>query len=80
VLGLDPAAKGPQPVRIPVADGIVAEGLAFTPEMNIDGNLGMPFLKDWIVTLDLGAGRMWLRRNPVAPPPGMGVPPAGPKS
>jgi hypothetical protein len=78
--GLDPAAKEPQPVRIPLADGIVAEGLAFTPEMNIDGNLGMPFLKDWIVTLDLAAGRMWLRRNPVAPPPGMGVPPTGPKA
>lgn len=80
VFGLDPAAQGPQPVRIPVADGVVAEGLAFAPDMNIDGNLGMPFLKDWIVTLDLAAGRMWLRRNPVAPPPGMGVPPAGPKS
>lgn len=78
--GLDPEAQGPQPVRIPVADGIVAEGLAFTPDMNIDGNLGMPFLKDWIVTLDLAAGRMWLRRNAVAPPQGMGVPPTEPKS
>ncbi|MGN6113789.1 MAG: hypothetical protein ACTHOC_12445 [Luteimonas sp.] len=80
LFGLDPEAKAPQPVRIPLADGIVAEGLAFTPDMNIDGNLGMPFLKDWIVTLDLAAGRMWLRRNPVAPPPGMGVPPTEPKS
>jgi hypothetical protein len=80
LFGLDPEAKGPQPVRIPLADGIVAEGLAFTPEMNIDGNLGMPFLKDWIVTLDLAAGRMWLRRNDVPPPPGMGVPPTGPKA
>ena len=80
LFGLDSAADGPQPVRVPLAEGIVAEGLAFTPDMNIDGNLGMPFLKDWIVTLDLSAGRMWLRRNPVAPPPGMGVPPAGPKT
>jgi len=80
LFGLDPAAAGPQPVRIPLADGIVAEGLAFVPEMNIDGNLGMPFLKDWIVTLDLAAGRMWLRRNDVAAPPGMGVPPTEPKS
>lgn len=79
LFGLDPAAEGPQPVRIPIAEGVVAEGLAFTPAMNIDGNLGMPFLKDWIVTLDLAAGRMWLLRNDVAPPPGMGVPPAGPK-
>lgn len=80
LFGLDPDADGPQPVRIPLAEGIVAEGLAFTPAMNIDGNLGMPFLKDWIVTLDLAAGRMWLRRSDVAPPAGMGVPPAAPKS
>lgn len=80
LFGLDPDAEGPQPVRIPLAEGIVAEGLAFTPAMNIDGNLGMPFLKDWIVTLDLAAGRMWLRRSDVAPPAGMGVPPAAPKS
>lgn len=80
LFGLDPAAQGPQPARIPLADGIVAEGLAFAPDMNIDGNLGMPFLKDWIVTLDLAAGRMWLRRNPVAPPAGMGVPPEAPKA
>ena len=80
LFGLDPAAEGPQRASIAIAEGIVAEGLAFTPAMNIDGNLGMPFLKDWIVTLDLAAGRMWLRRNEVAPPPGMGVPPAAPKS
>jgi hypothetical protein len=80
LFGLDPAAEGPQPVRIPIADGIVAEGLGFVPEMNIDGNLGMPFLKDWIVTLDLDRGRMWLRRNDVPPPSGMGVPPTAPGS
>lgn len=80
MFGLDPEGQGPQPVRIPIADGILAEGLAFTPEMNIDGNLGMPFLKDWIVTLDLAAGRMWLRRNDVPPPPGMGVPPTEPRA
>lgn len=79
LFGLDPAADGPQPASIDIAPGIVASGLAFTPDMNIDGNLGMPFLKDWIVTLDLAEGRMWLRRNPTPPPPGMGVPPTEPK-
>jgi hypothetical protein len=76
LFGLDPAAEGPQRARIALAPGIVAEGLAFTPAMNIDGNLGMPFLKDWVVTLDLAAGRLWLRRSDVPPPAGMGVPPA----
>jgi len=75
LFGLDPDAQGPQAARIEIAPGIVAEGLAFTPAMNIDGNLGMPFLKDWIVTLDLAESRMWLRRNPVPAPPKMGVPP-----
>jgi hypothetical protein len=75
LFGLDPEAQGPQQASIDVAPGIVAHALAFTPAMNIDGNLGMPFLKDWIVTLDLERGRMWLRRNPVPAPPGMGVPP-----
>lgn len=80
LFGLDPGAEGPQPARILLADGLVAEGLAFAPEMNIDGNLGMPFLKDWVVTLDLAEGRLWLRRSEVAPPAGMGVPPPAPKS
>ena len=79
LFGLDPEAEGPQRASIEVAPGIVAEALAFTPDMSIDGNLGMPFLKDWIVTLDLREGRMWLQRNPVAAPPGMGVPPPLPK-
>ena len=79
LFGLDPDAEGPQPASIDIAPGIVARGLAFTPDMNIDGNLGMPFLKDWIVTLDLAEGRMWLGRNPTPPPAGMGVPPTEPK-
>ena len=77
LFGLDPKAEGPQPGKIAIAPGIVAEGLCLTPEMNIDGNLGMPFLKDWVVTLDLAAGRMWLQRTHATPPPNMGVPPTG---
>lgn len=75
LFGLDPTNETPQPARIPLGYGIVAEGVAFTPALNIDGNLGMPFLKDWVVTLDLAAGRMWLRRSEVPAPPGMGAPP-----
>lgn len=75
LFGLDPDAQGPQPGRLTVADGIVAEGMMFTPDLTIDGNLGMPFLKDWVVTLDLAAGRLWVRRSAVPPPPGMGAPP-----
>jgi hypothetical protein len=75
LFGLDPEREGPQPGNIGVAPGIAAKGLVFVKDMNIDGNLGMPFLKDWIVTLDLAAGRMWLQPTRATPPPDMGVPP-----
>jgi hypothetical protein len=75
LFGLDPEAKGPVPGKFEVAPGITAQGQVLVKEMNIDGNLGMPFLKDWIVTLDLAAGRMWLQPTRATPPPNMGVPP-----
>ncbi|HEX2804375.1 MAG TPA: hypothetical protein VHN55_10425 [Sphingomicrobium sp.] len=75
--GLDPD-KGPQQGQIDIGKGIVAEGLVFPAGITLDGNLGMPFLKNYLVTLDLEHGRVWLAPNPVAPPPGMGVPPEGP--
>jgi hypothetical protein len=44
-----------------------ARGRAFTPSMIIDGNLGMPFLHDKIVTLDLAQGRLWIQpADPIA--------------
>jgi hypothetical protein len=79
VFGFDPDAKKPAPGTIQLAPGLAAHGLVMVPEMNIDGNLGMPFLKDWIVTLDLAAGRMWLQPTHATPPPNMGVPPPLPK-
>jgi hypothetical protein len=80
LFGLDPEARDPRPGTIPLAPGIEAHGLVFVKDMNIDGNLGMPFLKDWVVTLDLAEGRMWLRRSATPPPPGMGVPPPLPQT
>jgi len=59
-LGLDPDAEGEQQAHFDVAPGFPARGRAFTPDMLLDGNLGMPFLKDKVVTLDLAAGRVWL--------------------
>ena len=75
LLGLDPDAPGPQRGAFDVAPGIQASGVVFTPDLTIDGNLGMPFLKDWAVTMDLAAGRVWLQRSLATPPPGMGRPP-----
>jgi hypothetical protein len=60
LFGLDPKAEGPQQADFPVAPGLRARGAAFTPDMILDGNLGMPFLHDKVITLDLRAGRLWI--------------------
>ncbi|TPG05877.1 hypothetical protein EAH75_02980 [Rhodanobacter glycinis] len=63
LLGLDPTAKGPQQASFAVAAGLRAQGMAFTPDMILDGNLGMPFLHDKVITLDLQAGRLWIAQG-----------------
>jgi hypothetical protein len=78
VFGFD-ADKGPQEGKIDIGQGIAAEGLVFPAGITLDGNLGMPFLKNYIVTIDLAKGRLWLKQNPTRPPAGMGVPPDKPK-
>ena len=30
------------------------------PDLIMDGNLGMPFLRHWVITLDLQAGTGWI--------------------
>jgi hypothetical protein len=75
LVGLPIADDKPLFGTFPIAPGISATGVIFTPELVIDGNLGMPFLKNWIVTMDLKEGRVWLAPSTVAPPKGMGVPP-----
>jgi len=37
--------------------------MAITPEMILQGNLGMPFMKDYVLTIDFPNQRMWVRRN-----------------
>jgi hypothetical protein len=32
-------------------------------------------MKRWIITMDLARGQVWLKRNPIAFPAGMGVSP-----
>ncbi len=61
---LDAAQAGPQEVDFALdpAGNLRVHGRAFTPDMVIDGNIGMPFLKDVAVTLDLAAGRLWISR------------------
>jgi len=71
----DVAGEGPQQGSFQVAPNVEASGLIFSPDIVIDGNLGMPFLKNWVVTMDLARGRVWLRHSTVPAPVGMGTPP-----
>ena len=75
--GFDPD-KGPRLGSFPIGKGITASGFVMPAGITLDGNLGMPFLKNYLVTLDLALGRVWLAPNPTTPPAGMGVPPEGP--
>jgi hypothetical protein len=63
LFGLDPKASGPQVADFALAPGLRAKGTAFTPDMIIDGNLGMPFLRDKRITLDLQTGRLWIMQG-----------------
>ena len=64
LFGLDPAKSGPQDADFPLGGAdMQVTGRAFTPDMIIDGNIGMPFLKEVVLTLDLPAGRLWLSRG-----------------
>lgn len=77
--GFDPD-KGPKMGSFPIGKGIEASGFVMPAGITLDGNLGMPFLKNYVVTLDLAKGRVWLKPNPIPAPAGMGVPPDAPKS
>jgi hypothetical protein len=60
-LGLDPKVEQPQPARFELVGGVPVEGNFHVKEMIIDGNLGMPFLSKWRVTLDLARSRVWFQ-------------------
>ncbi len=60
LLGLHPDAPKQEMVQLTLANGIKAQGLASTGNFIMDGNLGAPFLNQWILTLDLEKGRAWL--------------------
>ena len=79
IFGFDPD-KGPRMGSVPIGKGIVASGFVMPAGITLDGNLGMPFLKNYFITIDLKQGRLWLKPNPTPPPAGMGVAPDTPKS
>lgn len=64
LLGLDGKKEGPQRASFALAGDLRVEtDHAFTPDLIIDGNIGMPFLKDVAVTMDLANEKMWITRT-----------------
>jgi hypothetical protein len=68
-LGLDPAV--PSQTTTLTLTGVGGEGVshparARVRDMIIDGNIGIPVMKDWIMTFDLARGRLWVRPVRVA--------------
>jgi hypothetical protein len=62
LFSLDPASKDPQPVDFKLAGDLRVAGKAFATDLIIDGNIGMPFLKDVAMTIDFASGRLWIKR------------------
>jgi hypothetical protein len=56
--GLDPAVKE-QRLRIDVAPGISVDSPVLVADMIMDGNLGQPFMSQYVLTLDIERGRLW---------------------
>jgi hypothetical protein len=76
LVGLDPAKEDRQQADFQLMGDIrVVSDAAFTPDMIIEGNLGMPFLRNWVVTLDLARGLAWIGKPPVPPRPAEPLPP-----
>lgn len=58
---VDTMRQAPQAVQLTIGGRVPVRTVARTlPRMAIDGNLGVTFLREWDVTLDLVAGRAWL--------------------
>jgi len=70
LVGMDPKVEGKQAADFEVLGDIRATTAdAFAPDMIMDGNLGMPFLRNWVVMLDLAKGLAWIGRPPAPPGP-----------
>jgi len=58
-LGLDPNKKE-QEINFRLSPEVAITGPVFVADLIMDGNLGRPFLSNYIVTLDLNTGRIWI--------------------
>ena len=58
LFGLDPDRKE-QRLKFEVAPGLPIDSPVLVTDMIMDGNLGQPFMSLYVITFDLGNGRLW---------------------
>jgi len=60
VLDLDTSSDRAQPVKLSLKPNVVLQGRARVLDLVVDGNIGAPVLRHWVVTMDLARERLWL--------------------
>jgi predicted aspartyl protease len=60
--GLDPDKKQ-QIIDFPISNDTTINGPVMIADMIMDGNLGQPFLSQFVITIDLAHGRVWLKQQ-----------------
>ena len=59
-LGLDPDHKGGQDVTLTLAGGRKVATRAGVDDLILDGNIGAPLMRRWVVSFDLARQRVWI--------------------
>ena len=57
--GLDSTTKMGQQLRVDIAPGVHVDSPVMIADMILDGNLGQPFMSQYVLTMDLERGRLW---------------------
>jgi hypothetical protein len=60
--GLDPNAKE-QRLKFDAAPGVPIDSPVLVTDMIMDGNLGQPFMSQYVITFDLAHGRTWIGKG-----------------
>ena len=61
LFGLDPESKE-QRLKYEVAPGVLVDSPVLVTDMIMDGNLGQPFMSQYVMTFDLANGRLWMKK------------------
>jgi hypothetical protein len=62
LFGLDPESKE-QRLKYEVAPGVLVDSPVVVTDMIMDGNLGQPFMSQYLMTFDLAKGRLSMKKN-----------------